>query len=219
MRPERPGSLAEQAADAIRTRIVMGEFELGEALSETTVAARLGVSKTPIREAFLRLKTEGLVEIQPQRGTFVFQMSAAEVVSLSELREVLETAAVRLAIKRRGGALADAMRAVIVAMRQALKRADALEYRTLDGGFHRTIMEHAGNAYLQAAYETIAFRIQALRNRLSRDPALNRQSLKEHLKLAELVRAHDTSHATALLTKHIRATAANYVQTLGMRKP
>jgi DNA-binding GntR family transcriptional regulator len=219
MRSERPGSLAEQAADAIRTRIVMGEFELGEALSETTVAARLGVSKTPIREAFLRLKTEGLVEIQPQRGTFVFQMSADEVISLSELREVLETAAVRLAIKRRGGALADALRAVIVEMRRALKRADALEYRTFDGEFHRTIMEHAGNAYLKASYETIAFRIQALRNRLSRDPALNRQSLKEHVKLAELVHAHDASRAAALLTKHIRATAANYVRTLGMRNP
>src|SRR5262245_4726210 len=58
---QRPKSLAEQAADQIRARIIRGEFELGAALSETTLATEMGVSKTPIREAFLRLKTEGLV--------------------------------------------------------------------------------------------------------------------------------------------------------------
>jgi DNA-binding transcriptional MocR family regulator len=64
-------SLADQAAEHIRRHIVKGDYQLGEALSETTLAAQLGVSKTPVREAFLRLETEGLVDIQPQRGTFV----------------------------------------------------------------------------------------------------------------------------------------------------
>jgi DNA-binding GntR family transcriptional regulator len=65
----------------------------------------------------------------------------------------------------------------------------------------------------------IAFRIQALRNRLSRDPALNKASFREHQTLAELVRARNASRAIGHLTKHIRATAANYVQTMGMAKP
>ncbi|RDJ94283.1 GntR family transcriptional regulator, partial [Lacticaseibacillus rhamnosus] len=63
----------EQAADRIRNRIVKGDFRLGEALSETTLATELGISKTPVREAFLILKTEGLVDILPQRGTFGFR--------------------------------------------------------------------------------------------------------------------------------------------------
>jgi DNA-binding GntR family transcriptional regulator len=216
LRVHRPRSLADQAADAIRARIVNGELELGEALSETTLAVELGVSKTPIREAFLRLKTEGLVEIQPQRGTFVFDMTAAQVQELSELREVLEIAAVRFAIRRHPKALADALDAIVAPMREAFKSGNITEYKTLDDAFHQRIIEHAGNAFLQASNETIAFRIQALRNRLSRDPLLNKRSLREHRELAQLVRAGEIYRASTLLSDHIRATAANYVHVVGI---
>jgi DNA-binding GntR family transcriptional regulator len=215
LRLDRPRSLADQAAGAIRARIVNGDLKLGEALSETALAAELGVSKTPIREAFLRLRTEGLVDIQPQRGTFVFDMTAEEVKELSELREVLEIAAVRFAIRRRPQALADALDAIVAAMREAFKGNPA-GYKTLDGAFHQAIIEHAGNAFLQTSYETFAFRIQALRNRLSRDPVLNRRSLREHRELSALVRAGEIYRASTVLSDHIRATAANYVRVVGM---
>lgn len=209
-------SLAEQATEAIRARIINGEFEPGEALSETALAVKLGVSKTPIREAFLRLKTEGLVDIQPQRGTFVFDMTAEEVRELSELREVLEIAAARFAIRRRATLLADALDKVIVGMRNALKKADVLEYRTIDDAFHRLIIQHAGNAFLQASYETIAIRIQALRNRLSLDPLLNTKSFREHREFAALVRAGEIYRASTCLSDHIRASGADYVRLTGL---
>ena len=215
LRLHRPRSLADQAAEAIRDRIVEGDLELGEALSETTLAVELGVSKTPIREAFLRLKTEGLVDIQPQRGTFVFDMTAQEVRELSELREVLEIAAVRFAIRRRAEALADALDGIVGDMRDATKASDIAAYKRLDGAFHTTIIEHAGNAFMHASYETIAFRIQALRNRLSRDPLLNRRSLREHREIAVLVRAGEVDRAITALSDHMRATASNYVRLVG----
>lgn len=216
LRAHRSRSLADQAAEAIRARIVSGEFELGEALSETALAVKLGVSKTPIREAFLRLKTEGLVDIQPQRGTFVFDMTAEEVRALSELREVLEIAAARLAIRRRAKPLADALDDVIAGMRDALKHGNPLEYRTLDGIFHQRIIEHAGNAFLQASYDMIAFRVQALRNRLSLDPVLNTGSFREHRQFAALVRAGEIYRASTRLSDHIRATAANFLRVVGL---
>ena len=94
---QRSKSLTEQAVEEIRALIVRGDFELGAPLSENTLAAELGVSKTPVREALLHLRSEGLVSIQPQRGSFVFNMSSAEVLELGELRETLELAALRLA--------------------------------------------------------------------------------------------------------------------------
>jgi len=225
LRPRRPGlhqgrsgSLADQAADAIRSRIISGEFELGEALSETALAAKLGVSKTPIREAFLRLKTEGLVQIQPQRGTFVFDMTAQEVRELTELREVLEIAAARFAIRRRAKELADALEESVTQMRDALKAPNALEYRRIDDAFHRRIIEHAGNGFLLSSYESIAFRIQALRNRLSLDPVLNRESFKEHRTFATLVRAGEIYRASTCLSDHIRATAANFLRIVGLEE-
>ncbi|MEE8275784.1 MAG: GntR family transcriptional regulator, partial [Alphaproteobacteria bacterium] len=158
---QRSKSLTEQAVEEIRARIVRGDFELGAPLSENTLAAELGVSKTPVREALLHLKSEGLVSIQPQRGSFVFNMSSAEVLELGELRETLELAALRLAADRDARGLADELRAIVANMRLALDRNDVISYRTLDADLHRAFFEHAGNRYLLASYMEIAFRIQA----------------------------------------------------------
>src|SRR5581483_11326016 len=145
----RPHSLADQAADEIRRRIVSGEFELGQALSETAIAAVLGVSKTPVREALLRLKTEGLVDIQPQRGTFVFRISAVEVRKLSEFRQVLEVAALRLAMRRDAAALGRVLERIVRDMRAAIASGDAARYREQDG--------HFTSASSTAARTTISF--------------------------------------------------------------
>lgn len=211
----RPRSLADQAADQIRHRIVKGDFQLGEALSETTLAAELGVSKTPIREAFLRLKNEGLVDIQPQRGTFVFRMSVAEVRTLSEFRDILETSALRQAMRTDAKALAQALESIVADMGTVLARDDVGKYRELDGLYHKCIIDHCDNAYLSEAFAMIAFRIQALRNRLSLDPALNARSLKEHRRLAQMAGRGLETKAVAFLRKHIATTADNYEQTIG----
>ena len=76
-------SLAGNAAEQIRRKIVDGTLELGQALSENALAAELGVSKTPIREALQRLETEGLVQILPQRGTFVFPLSGIDAAPIN----------------------------------------------------------------------------------------------------------------------------------------
>ena len=89
----RPRSLTEMVITQIRELIVSGRLVLGEQLSESALAEQLGVSRTPVREAFLRLETERLVEVRPQRGTFVFQYGVAELRDICELREVLETGA------------------------------------------------------------------------------------------------------------------------------
>src|SRR5262245_17654755 len=212
LRPRHPDSPVEQAAEAIRTRILGGEFEPGEALSETALAAKLRVGRTSVHEAILRLKAEGLVEVEPQRGTFVFDMTAKRVRDLCELREILEVAAARVAIRWRAAALADALDETVGGMLDALRSANIARYRALDDAYHKRIVEHAGNALLEASYEAIAFRIQALRNRLSLDPVLNRRSIRDHRKFATLVRAGEIYRASTCLSDHIRLTGAHYLR-------
>ena len=216
LRPQLPSALIEQAAEAIRSRIVNGELELGEPLSETALAVKLGVSKTPIHEAFLRLEAEGLIEIKPQRGTFVFDLGAEEVRDLCELREVLEIAAARIAIRRRSAELADALEEIVAGMHEALRSGNILEYRMMDRTYHQRIVEHAGNAVLRATYETLTVRIQALRNRLTLDPVLNRQSMREHRELAALVRAGEIYRASTCLSDHIRRVKAHYLRVMDL---
>jgi DNA-binding GntR family transcriptional regulator len=207
---KRPRTLTEQAADAIRGRIVSGDFQLGEALSEITLAAELGVSKTPVREAFLQLKNEGLVDIQPQRGTFVFQMTSEQIRQLTVLRELLETQALRIAMRNGHAPLAGVLKSILARMEATVAANESSLYRALDNDFHQHIIIGCGNQFIEAAYANIAFRVQALRNRLSLQPPQNNRSLVEHRDLAERVASGDVESAVSGLLDHIRATLREY---------
>lgn len=211
----RPRSLAEQAAEQIRYLIVKGDLQLGEALSETALATALGVSKTPVREALLRLKAEGLVDIQPQRGTFVFRMSTDEVRKLSEFREVLEISALRLAMRRDAQALGRTLNSIVADMGTALAGDNAAKYREQDGLFHQCIIDSCANHHLSRSHTMIAFRVQALRNRLSLNPGLSAGSFKQHRMLAQLIGGGHEAKAAMLLKKHIAKTVDDYENTLG----
>ena len=215
---DRGPSLTDLAAQEIRNRIVRGVFQLGEPLSEIALATELGVSKTPVREALMVLKRQGLIEVHPQRGSFVFDMDANQVRKLSELREVLELAALRMALATDRRALAKQWADIVKKMRKSLDADDAELYRTLDGGFHRVLFELADNAYLMEAYELIAFRVQALRNRLSLAPSLNATSFEEHVRLAELVAAGDDNAVVDLMGRHIEETREHYLDAMTARE-
>ncbi|MFQ5971756.1 MAG: GntR family transcriptional regulator [Alphaproteobacteria bacterium] len=210
----RAKSLTDQAAEQIRARIVGGEFELGAPLSENTLAAELGVSKTPVREALLRLRMEGLVSILPRRGTVVFDMTADEIRELGELRETLELAALRLAAGRNRIALVNALDRIVAMMGGALADDDIVRYRKLDAEFHQALFDHCGNRFIVSAYESFAFRVQALRTRLSVDPALNRSSYRDHQALCALIENDRIDEAAERLSAHVRATIANYAATI-----
>ncbi len=210
---QRPRSLAEQAAVTIRQRIIDGLLPLGSALSEVALAAELGVSKTPVREALLRLSKDGLVEILPQRGTYVFRLDARQVRALTVMRELLERKALAMAApahRELGAALAK----VVSAMERALPLDDPQDYRRLDDAFHQTIIDGADNEFLTDAYDRIAFRVQALRSGLARVRERNERSFAEHGRLAALVAAGDMAAADDLLGHHIRFNGEAYVATL-----
>jgi len=102
------------------------------------------------------LKTEGLVDIQPQRGTFVFRIGASEARELSEFREVLEISALRLAMAKDAVGLGQTLAAVATDMSAALGDNDAATYLEQDGRFHQCIIDRCDNHYLSRSYAVIA---------------------------------------------------------------
>ncbi len=209
---KRPRSLTALVVDELRARIIDGRLRLGENVSENALAAELGISKTPVREALLQLKLDRLVEIHPQRGTYVFRLSPADVVKVSELREVLEVEAAAIAMKRNGRELALRMASVLNDMRKAYNAGDNVAYRTLDGDYHRTLIEACGNSYIVDAYEPVGLRIQALRSRLSDEAALNRLSFRDHCNMLKLIKAGEVTGLQKLLRVHVRQTARSYIE-------
>src|SRR6266404_7182103 len=102
---KKPKSLTLLALEKIREGITRGEYALGAPLYEKLLAGEFGISKTPVREALVQLQREGLVVVQPHSGTFVFELADGEVSELCELRLILETNAVQLAMRRQRGRL------------------------------------------------------------------------------------------------------------------
>jgi DNA-binding GntR family transcriptional regulator len=210
----RPKSLKNLVVEELRQRIIDGRLKLGAGLSENTLAVDLGISKTPVREALMQLKIEGLVEVLPQRGTYVFRLAAPQVAMISELREILEVAAASAAIERNHAALVARMTRVFEAMRNALEAGDNVAYRTLDGEYHEAIVDLSGNSYIRDAYALIGFRIQALRSRLSNEATLNRLSIRDHREMLKLVKARDVPALQSLLRAHINQTREWFLDVL-----
>jgi DNA-binding GntR family transcriptional regulator len=201
---ERPKSLAEVVTARLRREIVDGEFDLGQALSESKIAARYGVSRTPVREAFACLGLEGLVRTEPQQGTFVFTVDRAQFAQISEARSILETSALRLAIERGHGDLVRQWNRFVGAMTVALRDRDARSYSRFDGEFHQTLFRLAANPFLTAAGQAFSAKMTAVRNRLGAHPEHMAKSYEQHVELLALVERLEVEAAVALLERHIR---------------
>jgi DNA-binding GntR family transcriptional regulator len=210
----RPKSLTELVVDELRARIIDGRLRLGTALSENALAAELGLSKTPVREALLRLRLERLVEVLPQRGTYVFRLAADQVAPITELREVLELAALRSAMSRNRSNLIAVLTSIVEKMAKALTRGDTVVYQRLDGEYHQAIIDLSANPYFADAYAQIGFRIQVLRARLSNEARLNRLSMKDHREIVKLIRTGDSGAVERLMRTHIDHTKRSYLQIL-----
>jgi DNA-binding GntR family transcriptional regulator len=219
---QRPQSLTELAVERIRAAIIEGRFGFGEQLSEAALAAQLGISKTPVREALLRLKLDGLVEIHPQRGTFVFAVGAAEVAEICRFREIIEAAALAEAMAKTRETLVARLEENVAAMRRAHRARNTGALPQLDDEFHGAIIELCGNAYLRAAYGLIEHKIHALRWRL---PASNDQvehCQDNHALILEQIREASVGRAQTTLKRHIRDTEEAYLQasrSTGARLP
>jgi DNA-binding GntR family transcriptional regulator len=202
---ERPQLLTDKVCDRLREAIVRGELKLGEQVSEVQLATWLGVSKTPVRESLLRLKAEGLVEIQPQRGTFVFQLDAAQVAQLCHYRAMIEVAALRSALTQHPAGLESGLEACVSEMREAEKAKDLQALAQIDMDFHHQFFVHCGDPYLRAGYAVIRSQLVALR---FRSPIRN--AISSHQVLLEAVRRRRVDKACALLHEHVLENEARY---------
>ena len=206
LRLERPQLLTDLVADRIREAIVRGELKLGEQVSEAQLAQRMNVSKTPVREALLRLKGEGLVEIHPQRGSYVFRLGPAQVAQLCRYRAMVETAALREAMASRRDALVAAMARCVAEMGEGERTRDAQALARIDMALHWQFFEHCGDPYLRAGYEVIRSQLVALRHR---SPIPN--AVASHQVLVDAVASGDVEHACALLREHVLENEPRYI--------
>jgi DNA-binding GntR family transcriptional regulator len=207
---ERPRSLTDSVLAHLREAIVSGRYALGSHLSERQLAEDLGVSKTPVRESLVLLRSEGLVTIAPQRGVFVFTLSAREVGEICDFRQAIEASALRLALERDRVGLAAEIDQIVDRMARARERADTRAYLALDTALHEAFFRHAGNHYLSESYARYVGKIAALRTHLAVKPRHTQLSFEEHERLRDIFRDGSLPEAERVLAAHIARTRTTY---------
>jgi DNA-binding GntR family transcriptional regulator len=206
--------LVDEVTSRIRDMIVSGQFEPGTKLSESVLAADLAVSTTPVREAIAALRSEGLVHVKPQSGTYVFDLSPDDLKQLCALRTTLEPEAVRLAVARPGCRLGDDLAAIVDQMRAAQAEGDVQRYLSLDTVFHEAIIHASENPYFIKAYGLISAKMAAMRYKLGGDAHHMSKSMEEHDQIAQLIRRRAIRQVEKILIGHIARKEGSYWEFL-----
>jgi DNA-binding GntR family transcriptional regulator len=189
---------------SVRDAIIRTELAPGRQLSENELAARLGVSRTPVREALARLRDDRLVEIVPQLGTFVSRISVAGVDDAQFLREALECSAVRLAAERadRGDVLS--LQALLARQQDARDAGDAAGFFVLDDELHSSLCEMSGRPIAWAIVERANGHLNRVRRLSLAQPRYIAEMLAEHKVVVDAVGRNEPDAAEEALRHHLR---------------
>lgn len=190
--------------EELKRNIMSMKLEPGQTMSTQEIATKLNVSRTPVREAFLRLQSEGLVEMIPQRETMVSKISLKRVEQEKFIRECLEMGVIRKFMDKSGCEVEENMAELIQLQKKCGEEKDFVGFLEADDQFHKVLFDVTGQ---EMAWETIASR-NGHYNRLrilyvQRDTAMQ-ESIEQHHKIATLLESGSMEEAARALSSHVR---------------
>ncbi|WP_345038229.1 GntR family transcriptional regulator [Streptomyces sannanensis] len=195
------------AADRVYTHIKQAvldrRYEGGTLLTEGELAEAVGVSRTPVREALLKLEVEGLIKLYPKKGALVLAVSAQEIADVVETRLLVEEYAVRKAVPA-PPALIARLEELVEEQRQRAEAGDLAAVAATDRCFHAEIVRHAGNEILSKLYDRM--RDRQLRMGvavMNSQPDRIAKNIVEHTEILEAIKAGDKELAAQRVRRHL----------------
>ena len=211
-------SLVGGAYDALKEAIRNNVFAPGYQGSEQEIASQLGMSRTPVHEAIIRLQEEGLVRVLPRRGVVVCLISPDDMREIYEVVIALETASAELLAEKPAderSPIADELQAVNAAMQAALAADNLPEWAKADARFHQLLVERTGNRRLARMFHTVmdqSHRARMLTLRLRPKPTA---SVREHRAIFDAIRKGDPQAARERAKRHRAAARDQLLPLLG----
>jgi DNA-binding GntR family transcriptional regulator len=193
----------QQVYDTLRKAIVSVELEPGLSVSEHELSQRLGVSRTPVREALIRLSEEGLVGIYPQTGTVIAPISYPKVYQSLVIRSALECRSIRYAIPVITPELVDRLRAIILDQKRHVRHGNDEEFLLADDAFHRSMVEISGNLEVWKVIESTKAHHDRVRHLSTHLRVYNKQRVQEHEAIIDALARHDAADSERLLELHL----------------
>jgi GntR family transcriptional regulator, rspAB operon transcriptional repressor len=200
----KPKGLSDWAYDYIKTQILNLEIKPGEQIDIESFTEMMGVSRTPIREAFLRLASDGLLDVRPRVGYFVMDITEEDIRELFEVREIIESRAARRAAESLTDEELDELRLMIEELKRAVKNEDFDIYLANEINFHEFLQRHMGNRRLTDIMEslndlTYRERIISLRNSETFE-----KTIIEHERVVEALLKRDGDEAAWFMGEHLK---------------
>ena len=197
-------SLVGQAYDELKRIILEHQVPLGGKLNEGELAAALGISRTPVREAINRLEKEGLVQIFPQRGAFVIRLSEKDIFELFLIRENLEGLAARLAAEKMDEESLTKLESCNQGFNEPFAEADIQRYAEEDFKFHQMIVALSDAQRLIKMISTLYDHIRIFRLTTVGLSSRMKSSLADHWDLIEAFRRKASEEAEQMMRQHVR---------------
>jgi DNA-binding GntR family transcriptional regulator len=196
-------TLWEQVRDRLREDILAGRLEPGTELSEVALAREFGTSRGPLREALGRLASEGLVTITPRRGAIVAQLSREEFIDAYQVREALETLAVRLAVPLMSDAEIAHLRELCELMDRAARANEVQVFFETNNSFHEALVRASRNRKLHDVHRILVGQMVPYLPRSLELRGNLQQSVAEHQAILAAIEERDSERAARLLAEHI----------------
>ena len=203
IRPEGAEPVARRVFRELRAAIVEMSFQPGQALSEKEIADRFGVSRQPVREAFIKLSEAGLLSIRPQRGTYVVKISARQVYDVRFVREAVEVAVVRKAALELPGSAIRALRDIVNEQRKVAADERPDRFFPLDEALHRGLALGVGCEYAWRVVEDMKVQMDRVRYLSLPEATPLSRLIDQHEAIVDAIAAHDPAQAEAAMRTHL----------------
>ncbi len=203
-------NLREDAVEVLRAAILGGDLSPGSIHSAASLAERLGVSPTPVREAMLELASSGLVEVLPNRGFRVTTVDHRDLDEVCQLRMMLELPALALAAERATDADLDRLEEPLRQLETAARKRDVPAFLVADREFHLSLLELSGNHRLVEIIAGLRYQTRIVGLKPLAELDALRSSAAEHRPILEALRAGDLTEAQRLLTAHLDHTRRDW---------
>ena len=214
LEPVNRRATAAVIAERIRAGITDGRFRAGDQLGEAQLAAALGVSRGPVREALQRLIQEGLLRNEPNRGVFVEGLDLDELRDVYFVRTIIERAAADRLLERKDEAALDELERCCDEMRRATRKRDVMEVASWDLEFHKTLTIAAQSKRLTRMFETLLTETQLALTLGGRELQLGDTVIDEHRAILDALRAGDRRRALLMVEKHMESGVRRRIDDL-----
>lgn len=205
-------TLSGRVYGAIREKILSGYYKENEELKETAVAAELGVSRTPVREALRQLELEGLVSIIPNKGAYVTGITKKDIHDIYMIRSYLEGLCARWACENITDAEIEALDEILYLTEFHAKKGHSDQMVELDNKFHDLIYKASGSKILNHVLSDLHQYVERVRKITLSMPYRAEKSSKEHAAIVEAIKKRDGDLAEALAHEHIENTIKNLLE-------